>query len=561
MTLSRIRKLSQYGVLILFLFCLYMAHYPYVPYIPVDVFLRLDPLVGITAMLTGKVFIPALLLSLITLLSAVVLGRTFCGWFCPMGTTIDIFEKILYRGKHPRKGEGLRRLRSLSYIILIIIVFSSLFGLSLGPFLDPIPLVTRIYTFLFYPVIIFLANLGIDWLRPLAERLSLGSLEYLSLFQPTYAANIITLIIFIVIISLSRVESRFFCRYICPLGALLGICSRYNLWQKRVSDSCTDCKKCFQQCPTGAIELDTWQDREAECIKCMLCRDICPVNAITYPIAIPRRAPEPGVDLSRRQAILAGASGLALALTADTGIALSRRDVDIIRPPGALPEPEFLATCVRCGECIKACPTNTLQADGLTRGLHGFWAPRHQMRLGACEQDCNLCGQVCPTAAIRNIPLEEKKFARIGTAVIFKNHCIAWEGDKACLVCDEVCPYNAIIFQSRGKRGRHPVVVESRCNGCGFCENKCPVEGASAIVVRQKGEIRLSKGSYYKEALARGLDLSAPEDEYEPEQGFGEGGRGGRLKDEPGAGDQEGRERGGSGGDRGRRNAFDKYFE
>jgi ferredoxin-type protein NapF len=547
MTLNRIRRCSQYGVLILFLFCLYMAGSRYKPYFPVDVFLRLDPLVGITAMLTGRVFIPALLLSLITLFSAVVLGRAFCGWFCPLGTTIDLFEKILYRGKHPRKRNGARSLRSLKYIILILILFSSLSGLSLGPFLDPIPLATRIYTLVFYPVIIFLANLGLDWLRPLAERLSLSSLAYLSLFQPNYAAGVITLIIFLAILALSRLESRFFCRNLCPLGALLGICSRYNLWQKQVSEACTDCQKCFQQCPTGAIEFETWQDIEAECIKCMICRDICPVNAISYPVnIIPRRAPEPGVDLSRRQVILAGASGLALALTAETGIALTRREKEILRPPGAIPEPGFLATCVRCAECIKACPTNTLQADGLTRGLHGLWAPRHQMRLAPCEQDCNLCGQVCPTGAIRNLPLEEKKFARIGTAVIIKDHCIAWEQDKACLVCDEACPYNAIIFQSRGRRGRRPVVVESRCNGCGFCENKCPVEGASAIVVRQKGEIRLSRGSYYEEAFARGLDLSAPEDEYELEQEFGEGGRG----------------RGGSGG-RGRRqrDVFEEYFE
>jgi polyferredoxin len=544
---SSLRKVSQYIVLAVFLFCLYLASYPYKPYIPADIFLRLDPLVGITAMLTGRVFIPGLLLSLITLFSAFLLGRAFCGWFCPMGTFIDIFESILLRGKHARTGgnPGKRdkkyRYRSLKYIILVLVIFSSIGRLSLAPFVDPIPLVTRISTFILYPVLVLLSNLGLDIIRPLADRLDITSLAYLSLPQPTYAGSVVTAVIFIGIIALSAVESRFFCRNLCPLGALLGICSRYNLWQKRVSEECTDCRKCFNECPTGAIEIDTWQDREAECIKCMVCRDTCPVDAISYPLRLPRRAPSPGVDLSRRRAILAGAGGLALALTAGTSLHPVKRDDEIIRPPGALPEPDFLATCVRCGECIKACPTNTLQPDSLTRGVHGMWAPRHHMRLAGCEQECNVCGQVCPTGAIRDIPLEEKKFARIGTARIFKNKCIAWADEKPCLVCDEVCPYNAIIFRS-GREGRHPEVVESRCNGCGFCEHACPIEGASAIVVTPKGEIRLSSGSYYEEALERGIDLSAPKDEFYPGLEQGEGRRGRRDHTESeGRGQEPGR--------------------
>ncbi len=547
-----LRKYVQYGVLIVFIAFLYIAHYPWAAGVPADIFLRLDPLVAISAMLTGRVFITALLVSLVTIGSAVILGRAFCGWVCPMGTTIDIFESIVYRKVKIRNREQGRSYRGLKYIILVLVIFSSVAGLSLAPLVNPIPMATRIYGIVLYPVLVFLSNLGLDMIRPVTSLLDIRSMEYLSLEQSFYEANIVTLLIFIGIIALGRAEKRFFCRNLCPLGALLGVCSRYNLWQKRVSEDCTDCGKCFRQCPTGAVEAETWQDREAECIKCLVCRDICPADAIVYPFRTPRRAPRPGVDLSRRRAILAGTSGLAVALTAGVGRAVRKRDDEIIRPPGSLQEPDFLATCVRCGECAKACPTNTLQLDSLTRGINGLWAPRHRMRLAACEQECTVCGQVCPTGAIRELPVEEKKYAKIGTAMIIEKKCIAWADNRPCLICDEVCPYNAIVFRAQ-RKGRHPEVVTSRCNGCGFCEQACPIEGQAAIVVTPRGEIRLNEGSYYREALEQGMDLSVPRDQIDT--GYGQGGMRG------GGHDQQSGQRGGGRGWRGGRFQQDQSFE
>jgi ferredoxin len=128
------------------------------------------------------------------------------------------------------------------------------------------------------------------------------------------------------------------------------------------------------------------------------------------------------------------------------------------------------------------------------------------LRFAACEQTCNLCGRVCPTQAIRNLDLEEKKYARMGTAVILKEKCLVWEQDKPCLICDEQCPYNAIVFKMVDGF-RRPFVLENKCNGCGFCENTCPVEGGAAIVVTPLGEIRLKEGSYRAAAQASQLTL------------------------------------------------------
>lgn len=510
-----LRRITQLFLLAWFVILLYFARYPYYPGFPVQLFLWLDPLAGISAMLAGRVLIPSLFLGLIVLVSAVLMGRIFCGWVCPLGTTIDLAELILYRGRKPRLGPDHRRFRPLAHLFLVLALAAAAAGLPLFYLLDPIPLATRIYSYVFYPFYVLVLNLGLDALRPAADRFSWSSLQYASWLQPFFGANLATLLIFGAILWLSAFQRRFWCRNLCPLGALLGVCSRFNCWRKRVSDACTDCGRCYRECPVGAIRERSWTDREEDCIKCLVCREVCPERAIRYPLRSPRPSAPLEVNLGRRQVLAAGAAGAALALAAKTSLAANTRDDQVLRPPGALPEPLFLAACVRCGECVKSCITNTLQPDGWTRGLAGLWAPRHQMRLAGCEQLCNVCGQVCPTGAIRPLDLEEKRHAKLGTAVILKEKCIAWEQDRLCLVCDECCPYNAIVFQTVAGRPR-PVVREERCNGCGWCEHKCPVDGAAAIVVKPLGQIRLREGSYQEAARRFGLELKAAEDEFVP---------------------------------------------
>jgi len=151
---------------------------------------------------------------------------------------------------------------------------------------------------------------------------------------------------------------------------------------------------------------------------------------------------ESRLDLGRRSVLVAGLSGLGGSLLFAIHPQASKRSFNpaLIRPPGSLPESEFLAKCVHCGECMKVCPTNAIQAAALEGGLEGAWSPVMKMTVGYCEYECNLCSQVCPTHAIQQVSIEEKQKIKIGLAYFDKNRCMPWAYSRPCIVCEEHCP-------------------------------------------------------------------------------------------------------------------------
>ncbi|MGQ9766945.1 MAG: 4Fe-4S dicluster domain-containing protein [Anaerolineae bacterium] len=164
----------------------------------------------------------------------------------------------------------------------------------------------------------------------------------------------------------------------------------------------------------------------------------------------------------------------------------------LIRPPAAF-DPAFTAGCIRCGLCVKACPTAGLQPSLGEAGLAGLWTPVLVLRLGHCDYSCNLCGQVCPTAAIPSLPLAEKRLMVMGHAYIDRDRCIPWIDQRVCLVCEEMCPLpekairleEVVPFSADGTESKlpRPYVLRDLCIGCGICENRCPLAGEAAIRV------------------------------------------------------------------------------
>jgi len=165
---------------------------------------------------------------------------------------------------------------------------------------------------------------------------------------------------------------------------------------------------------------------------------------------------------------------------------------------------------------MSACPTNTLQPIWFEAGMIGLFSPTLTPRRGYCNPECHNCGLVCPTDAIPHLNEVERVWAKTGTAMINRQKCLAWEEQKPCLVCDEVCPFKAVEFRRiEGNSVAVPEVNETKCAGCGYCEHYCPVQNQAAIIVTPNGALRLAKGSYEKQARLQGLELSIrPKGEY-----------------------------------------------
>lgn len=469
-----------------FFFLLYLivqTAFPLEFRIPVDLYLRLDPFIAIVTFFTQWEVIVRMLPAFVVLLLVVIFGNFFCGWFCPMGATIDFFDRILFQEKkrsRPFEDQPLRRLR---YGVFIFALAAGLMGLQVLYILDPISLITRTLVIAFYPPAVYLYNT----LLPEIQRFLPGNPIILSAMQlPVFKVNLLIFLFFIGVLALGVIRKRFWCRYLCPLGTLFSLASRLKIVRRSVSEACVQCLKCVKECSVGAVPAETPREvRQQDCISCFQCLD-CPPEATNIGFTLPRWKTTDGVDLSRRYVVGSMAFGFFSALAVKTNPLQTESGLKnnrLIRPPGALPESKFVSVCTGCGECLKVCPNNALQSTFLEAGLAGLYTPRLIPRIGYCEEHCNFCGQVCPTEAILPLSVEEKQKIQIGVAKIDKTRCIAYEDGKICLVCNEQCSYLAII----GDEKKRPVVKEEICTGCGICENKCPVDGESAIIVYTSG--------------------------------------------------------------------------
>lgn len=160
-----------------------------------------------------------------------------------------------------------------------------------------------------------------------------------------------------------------------------------------------------------------------------------------------------------------------------------------LRPPGAQPERDFAATCVKCGACVVACPYGTLKLATAATDI-----PLGTPHFVARENPCRLCPDIpcakaCPTGSLDRAMTDINR-ARMGLAVIDAENCLSWNGLR-CEVCFRVCPLQgkAITIATHPRDfSKHavfvPVVHSSDCTGCGLCERACPTTVAAVRIVQ-----------------------------------------------------------------------------
>jgi len=526
---SPFRRVVQSACLLLFLYAFFYVCWPYTrqfsatalsdkEWFPVEAFLLVDPLVGVSTALAAKVLHwPTLGWTVGILLLCLLVPRAFCAYLCPLGTLIDLFDWLVgrrFRRLHlPAYSPATPWWTHIRYYLLVVVLVASLGGLLLSGFVSAIPVLTRGLLFT-----------GGRWQLGLMK----GANHLLPADWTFYVSVLLCAGVFLV----SLLGKRFWCRCLCPSGALLSSLSLLRVGQRTVEDTCIGCGRCAEVCPFGAVRQD-FTTEGGNCAFCQSCGGVCPTHSVKFLTRWHReaRTSRDGTSATRAPMSRRGfltASVLGAAAAAPRLVRSPPRSADRprpIRPPGSVPEGEFLALCIRCGECFKVCPGPVLHPAGLEYGFEALWTPVAHLEHAGCHQDCNFCTQVCPTGAIQPLELSVKRRTHMGLAIVNPETCLPLRSDGLRQDCDLCCAecrqagYDAIemreiridltppppqgmfseIELEAMSRIRVPVVSADLCVGCGICQYRCHTrrvlqEGIlqeSAIVVVAQDEHRL----------------------------------------------------------------------
>ena len=471
---------------------------------PVAFFANLDPLIGLATVLATGTLYGGLAWALVTVAVTLVFGRVFCGWVCPMGT---LHQFIGWLGRKARSLKGQvsvnrpHRAQVFKYLLLTWLLLAAagdLLGhiLKFAWFREPARLavvallMALVFAWLSLRKVIRSRRRAATWFfvallawvvggflfapaGPRVVSLQIGLFDPIALFYrsvdlavlPAFDAQLGRLwpmprhvhggwligAVLLGVLLANLWVPRLYCRWICPLGAMLGLLSRPAIWTiARQPEGCTHCDMCERDCEGACAPSGTIQT--AECLLCTNCLAGCKPGVMTYDTGPSVQGELRGPNLARRDLVSAAALGIATApllrLPSEGGASGAS---PIVRPPGALPEAEFLARCIKCGHCMRVCPTNVLQPATLKSGVEALWTPVLDNRVGTsgCQHTCTACSMVCPTAAIRPISVDERTGRgahaehgplRIGTSFVDRGRCLPWAMDTPCLVCEENCP-------------------------------------------------------------------------------------------------------------------------
>ncbi|MCL2346672.1 MAG: 4Fe-4S binding protein [Planctomycetaceae bacterium] len=472
----------------------------------------------------------SILLVIIWTVFTIFLGRVYCSFCCPLGILQDVvtwFGKRIhkkYRHEHQKPSRWWRH----GILAFVVVAFFTHFSLALS-LLDPYGIYGKMSTHLFRPVYLF----GFNRIVVLVAN-KLGYHDYFTYpAEPVrFAALAVSFLMLAVIAFLAYRFGRRYCNWICPVGTLLGLISRFSIVRVQIRQTCRSCRLCEFKCKGECIDTKNKTVDTSRCVACFNCLNVCKHDAIDYlPIwsgkkqankkqtddvpfssqaamSIPTQNPPVQEQAGRRfflatfVTMIGSACGSVFGSTfgpifgsvfgAEVPSDLHgesrvsyKREHPII-PPGSGDSKLFHQRCTACHLCVAKCPAHIIRPAVTEHGLSGFLQPCISFEHGFCNFNCTICTEICPNRALRPVTMEEKHLLQVGQVVFLKENCIVHTQGTNCGACAEHCPTGAVSMIPYGDPEKGltiPTTNPKTCVGCGACEYICPVRPFRAIYV------------------------------------------------------------------------------
>ncbi len=370
--------------------------------------------------------ITALVLNIIIILFTLLFGRFYCSTVCPFGILQELFALSINKKGNKTKNYP-----------LIYFILAACFGMLFG-----------------------------------GSAVILRYIDPYAVFGSAFSFSLWGLITLALILALVFFKNRFFCSNICPVGAFLGILSKFAPLKIYQDKTCTKCGLCEKYCPTGSINAKETKVDNETCVKCLRCLKECKRKAVKFGAKSEYKAFNP----SRRTFLISAGAlilfGGMLKAGAELTEKIKNKISNVILPPGAISENRMINKCLNCNLCIKNCPNKILAPKNKDFGAVHIDYGRGK---GFCKYDCNECSKVCPAGAIKKISLDTKKQTRIAIASIDPDKC------SKCKICISECPGRAII-----EEGGQIAANGSKCIGCGKCKKSCPNGAIEIYSIREQ---------------------------------------------------------------------------
>ncbi|MFO7570871.1 MAG: 4Fe-4S binding protein [Smithellaceae bacterium] len=420
-----------------------------------------------------------LFIALITL----VFGRVYCSFLCPLGALQDVFGALGRKLGLRSDFSFSKPHNALRYTIMAITFAALAIGLmSVVILLDPYSIAGRFFSYFLQPVFVWTYNLSILLLKPFDIYLYPKQTAVIPLPDTLIAAVFLTMIVY-----LSVKHGRLYCNTVCPVGSVLGLLARVSIFKLSLNQArCKECERCENVCKANCINPHLAVVDMSRCVACFNCLAACSQSTIRYRLAW-RKTNPPTWSPARRRFVIGGIAAAAALLFAWnhrlrhlTGIARTRVDQPVT-PPGSLNLSRFTQACTACSLCVAACPTSVLAPSFGDYGPAGLMQPKLNFEKSYCEYECHVCGRVCPTGAITQLSLDEKKLTQIGEAKLLEDVCVVYVDHNNCGACGEVCPTHAIRFVDK-ENILYPEIDTRYCIGCGACQLACPTTPRSIVV-------------------------------------------------------------------------------